>query len=104
MQASEKVRAARKEMQLKRLKVKEENPDGYAEFYSNQPFQKVRAAKEKEVKDARTALRAAEEDLQVAQVTGDGLAAAQEQHAIATLVVAKLEQSDSSGGSTLTSA
>ncbi len=90
MIASPRVRAARKEMQLKRLAAKEDDPEGYPEFYANQPFELVKAARQEEVRVARTGLVEANEDLQIAEITGEGLAAAQEAAAIAALVVEKL--------------
>ena len=89
-------------MQLKRLEEKEKNLDGYPAFFANQPLQLVRAEKEKELKDAQANLRAAADDLQVAEVTGEGLAAAREAHAIAHQVVAILSAPEPSGGANLT--
>jgi hypothetical protein len=103
MQASEKVRSARKDMQEKRLALK--GSDDYATFYANQPLQKVKAAKNEEMKSARTALRDAIDNLQVAEITGEGLKAAQEAHAIAALVVHKLDARDNArSGSQLSAA
>ncbi|MEE8598167.1 MAG: hypothetical protein V3S69_01360 [Dehalococcoidales bacterium] len=89
MQASKEVRAARKTMQLRRLEKK--GDDDYNEYYRNQPLQKVKAARNAEIAAARGALIDAREALAVAQVTGEGLKASQERHAIASLVVQKLE-------------
>lgn len=88
MQASEAVRAAGKEMQLKRLEMK--GKKGYVEYYANQPKQLLRAAKNAELSGARASLSAANEALAVAEITGKGLAAAQEQAAIAEIVFSKL--------------
>jgi ERCC4-related helicase len=101
MQASAKVRAARKEMQIARLKAKTEDPENYSEYYANQPLQKVRAAKAEEIKAARRALRDAQEDLAVAEITGEGLRAAQESHAVAALVVHKLSVPGANPGANL---
>ncbi len=101
MQASPKVRAARKEMQLKRLDVKANDIENYPEFYRNQPLQLVKAAKNAEIKSAQQALSVAIEDLAVAEITGEGLKAAQETRAIAALVVHKLTVPTSSTGANL---
>jgi len=102
MQTSEKVRAARKKMQEDRL-AKKGDPN-YAEFYASQPLQRVKAAKNDEMKAARKALRDATENLQVAEVTGEGLQAAQEAQAVAALVVHKLGARDAHPGVALSAA
>ncbi len=88
MQVSPAVRAAGKEMQLKRLEMK--GKKGYVEYYANQPKQLLRAAKNAELSGARTALVAARDALAVAEINGKGLAAATEQAAIAEIVFSKL--------------
>jgi hypothetical protein len=89
MIASERVRDARKKAQLARLDKK--GKKDYAKYYANQPLQKVKAAKNEELRSARQALKDAAENLAVAEVTGENLEAAQESAAIANLVVTKLE-------------
>lgn len=100
MQASAKVRAARKKMQEDRLAQK--GSEGYTQFYANQPLQKVKAQRNAEKKAAQRALREAQENLQIAEITGDGLKAAQEAVQSAALSVHKLNLADSAPGSVLT--
>lgn len=102
MQASENVRAARKQMQEARL-AKKGTPE-YLEYYNNQPSQKLRIAAAQELSTAVTALREATEALTVAGITGVGLQAAQEQHAIASLVVQRLQAKTTPGGASLSAA
>lgn len=104
MQASTKVRAARKKMQIDRLAAKGDKTADYLTYYANQPLEKVRAAQNEEKKAARGALRDATENLAVAEITGEGLKAAQESVAIASLVVHKLNTRGASAGSSLTGA
>lgn len=86
MSVSPAVQAAKKKMQLARLKEKEENLEGYPEFYANQPAQLERARVSQIYKDAQTVLRAANETLEVAVIDGEGLEAAREAQAIAAKV------------------
>ncbi len=86
MSASPAVQAAKKKMQLARLKEKEDNLEGYPEFYANQPAQVERARLSQIFKDAKAALRVANEALEIAVITGDGLEAARETQAIAAKV------------------
>lgn len=86
MSASPAVQAAKKKMQLKRLDEKENNLENYPEFYANQPAQIERARLSKIYKDAQRAAREAQEVLDVAVITGEGLEAAREASAIATKV------------------
>jgi len=88
MSNSSAVQEARKKMQLARLEKK--GDDDYTEFYVNQPLQKERARKNAEWRKARRDLANAAEALEVAEITGEGLQAAKEQHAIAALVVERL--------------
>jgi len=92
MIGSEKVRAARKEMQLARLKEKEENPEGYAEYFANLPKQVAKAKVNETIRVARQELRDATEALLIAQETGEGLLRAEEALQVATMYVAKLEE------------
>ena len=84
MSNSPEVQAARKKMQLARLEKK--GDADYPEFYANQPMQKVRAQKNADSHAARDALKAANLALEIAEITGEGLQAAQEAQAIAALV------------------
>lgn len=104
MIASQRVRDARKAVQLKRVDVKENDPEGYGEFYANQPSELVRAARHDEVRAARNALSTANEDLQVAEITGEGLVAAQEAQAIAALVVERMVAPAPKAGAALSAA
>jgi hypothetical protein len=97
MQASDKVRAARKEQQRKRLAAKgkkgyhdETDEDGEISkrgFYSSQPSEQVRVEKAKVLRDARQVNKDAQETLQIAEINGEGLEAAREAAVIAALVV-----------------
>ncbi len=87
MTTSPAVQAAKKKMQLARLEKKENDPEGYPEYYANQPAQLERAQAFKVYRDARQALKDADEALEVAIVTGEGLERAKETQAIAALVV-----------------
>jgi hypothetical protein len=89
---SARVQKARKAAHKKRLAEKKANLKGYPEFYANQPLQKVRAAKNEEIRSANANYVVAVEDLQVAQITGEGLEAAQEAVAVSGLIVQNLEQ------------
>ena len=99
MSASPAVQAAKKKMQLARLKEKEDNLDGYPEFYANQPAQLERARVGQIFKDAKAALRVANEALEIAIITGEGLEAARETQAIAAKVaeMAQLPQRGTTG-------
>lgn len=69
MRIGSEARAARKEVQLARLKAKED-PDTYPEFYANQPLQQARAEMNERIAEARRNRRQALVDLEVAQATG----------------------------------
>lgn len=90
MIGSPRVRAARKTQQLDRLAAKENDPEGYVDYYANMPSNKVRSEKATQIRGARADLRTAVEDLQVAEIDGVGLLSAQEAATVATLVVEKL--------------
>ena len=92
MIGSEKVRAARKKAHLERLQAKSE--DNYAEFYANQPQQRIRAEANEQIRLAKLDLKAALEAVQIAEIEGKGLLACQEAHQIASLVLQKLEESN----------
>lgn len=91
---SERVQAARKAAQKKRLAMK--GKKDYPEFYANQPLQKVKAAQNEEIRAAKAAYVDAVEDLQVAQITGEGLETAQEMVAVTGLVAQNLEAAKNS--------
>ncbi len=127
---TEKVQAAKKAAQLSRLDAKAkgskldkdgnskyagssvEDKDGNvtitdAGYYANQPKQKVRAAENKKIADANTALADALENLEIAEISGKGLAAATEAAGLASMVVQNLELVKSvagAGGISLTNA
>jgi S-methylmethionine-dependent homocysteine/selenocysteine methylase len=84
MSNSPAVQAARKKMQLARLEAKKK--EGYPAFYAAQPYQVERAKLNKEYQVARNNLSAANEALEIALITGEGLNAAKEAQAIAALV------------------
>ncbi len=90
MIGSARVRAARKLQQLDRVAAKENDPKGYADYYANMPSNKIRREKSDQIRGAKQDLREAIENLQVAEINGVGILAAQEAAAIATLVVEKL--------------
>jgi len=87
MAAPKTVQEARKAMQTARLKKK--GSKDYPTFYANQPLQKVKAEANAKLQGSKAALKAANEALQIAEITGEGLEAAQKAQAIAALVVQK---------------
>ncbi len=87
MSPSPAVQAAKKKMQLARLEVKENDLDNYPEYYANQPAQVERARVSKIYKDNKQVLRDANEALEIAIITGEGLEGAREAQAIAAKVV-----------------
>ncbi len=87
MSASPAVQAAKKRMQLARLEAKANDLDNYPEFYAKQPTQIERARLFKIYKEQQQKLREADEALEIAAITGEGLEEAQKEQAIATLVV-----------------
>ena len=99
MSNSPAVQAARKEMQLARLKKKDSKD--YPKFYANQPFQVERARQNAEWRAARDTAEAANEALEVASITGKGLEAAKEAAAVANLVAARLKPASRSSGSSV---
>ena len=91
MGAPKTVQEARKQVQLERLRRKADlktakDTEKYAEFYANQPFQKVRALAAEKHRAAVTASNKANEVLAIAEITGDGLEEAQHDAAVAALV------------------
>jgi len=96
MAAPKTVAEARKQMQTARLKKKGDKD--YPKFYANQPVQLVKAQANAQFKGAQATLRAANETLAIAEITGEGLEEAQKAQAIAALVVQKATP-DSSGAS-----
>jgi len=79
------VQKARKKMQLDRLAMKGKR--GYAEYYANMPYQKERARQNAVLRGNKQTLKDAIEALEIATITGEGLQAAKEAHAIAVRVV-----------------
>ena len=84
MSNSPAVQAARKKMQHARLEAK--GKEGYPAFYAAQPYQVERAKLNKEYQDSLNNLKAANEALEIATITGEGLQTAKEAQAIAALV------------------
>lgn len=92
MIVSERVRSARKKQQLSRLKAKKGSAlDTYPDYYAAMPSQKTRAKQQGVIKAARDAVNKTLEDLQVAQITGENLAKAEEDFEIAKRVLEKHE-------------
>lgn len=105
MAISAKLQAARKQAQKARLKKK--GDDDYPEFYANQPLQQVKAAENEEIRKARQDVGNAEDDLRLAEVTGEGLKDAQEALPVARMVLYNLleaKRQKKHPGSRLTSA
>jgi hypothetical protein len=90
MIGSEKVRAARKKQQLARLKAKgkKDAAETYPAYYAAMPAQKVKAAAAEQIRLDRQDVKDTAEALQIAEITGDGLLAAQEKHEVAKRVLA----------------
>ncbi len=92
MSVSAAVQEARKAKQLERIEKKKglktaKDAANYAEWYANQPMQLVRAQKNATLQANREALKVANETLEVAEITGEGLDEAKHAQAVATLVV-----------------
>jgi len=102
MSNSPAVQAARKEMQVKRLEAKKGK--NYAQYYASQPAQVEKAKKNKIWAEAREALRAADEALEIATITGVGLEAATETQAIAALVVQRSKPAKGKSGASASNA
>jgi len=96
------LQEAKKQMQLARLEQK--GKKGYATFYANQPQQLVRAKKNTKWRQSKQDLREANSALAIAEVTGEGLVAAQETQAIAALVVERTQPSKASASAGLSGA
>ena len=90
MAITEKLQAARKQAHKARLKKKGDKD--YPEFYANQPLQKVKAAGNETIRKARQSVKEAAEDLELAEITGEGLKEAQEGLIVARILVEKLER------------
>jgi len=91
MIVSEKVRAVQKKAQLARLKAKEKDIKNYPAYFANLPLQKIAQAANEKLRGARQVLKDANENLAIAEITGEDLAKSQENVAIAELVINKLE-------------
>jgi len=81
------VRDARKKAQLARL-AKKGDAD-YPQFYAKQPQQLVKAQENEQIRLDRLAVKDTAEALQIAEITGEGLLAAQEKVTVAQLVLRK---------------
>ncbi len=91
MTASVAVQEAKKMKQSERLDKKADiktakDSKAYAEWYANQPMQKVRAAANAKYQAARKSLREANDTLAVAEITGEGLEQANHDQQVAQLV------------------
>lgn len=104
MSNSPAVQEARKKMQLARLAAKTDNLDTYPDFYANQPQQKVRAKQNADWREARMALKAANEALEIAEITGEGYDAAFEAQAIAALVAERTQPARGKSGASASNA
>lgn len=92
MHGSAKVRVARKNAQKRRLAAKKrDKSNDYAKFYSNQPQEKLKAELNSQIKAGQADIVAAHEAIQIAEIEGTGLLAAQEAYQVAVLTVRKLE-------------
>ena len=87
MMVSQAVRNARKAAQLKRLEKK--GDEDYPQFYANQPQQLVKAQANEQIRLDKLAVKETVEALQIAEITGEGLLAAQEKATVAQLVLKK---------------
>lgn len=87
MMVSQTVRDARKKAQLNRLDRKGDKD--YPQFYANQPQQLVKAQANEQIRLDKLAVRETAEALQIAEITGEGLLAAQEKATVAQLVLRK---------------
>ncbi len=87
MIVSQIVRDARKKAQLDRLGRKGDTD--YPQFYANQPQQLVKAQANEQIRVDKLAVSKTAEALQVAEITGEGLLAAQEKATVAQLVLRK---------------
>lgn len=90
MSLPKKVQEARKKQQRERLKQK--GKAGYGEYFANMPQQKLAAQENDKIVKAKADAVEAGEAMMLAEVTGEGLAAAEHDLAVANLVHAKLVQ------------
>lgn len=112
MIVSEKVRAARKDAQLKRLEKKQEavaaeDPESYSKFYAAQPLQAVKAEQNERIRLARVAVANAMDAVQFGEVTGESLAESRTalQNSVIELAQAEAaKRAGRGGGATLTEA
>lgn len=94
MLGSARVRTARKAGQKARVKFKKTaKGNEYADYFANLPKQVAKAKIGEKIRTAKQDLKAALEDLAVAEETGEDLLAAQEAAQVARLFVQKLQQS-----------
>ena len=92
MIATEAVRKARKKAQMDRLKAK--TKDDYPAYYANMPQQLVKAKANEQIRNDKAEVRATQEALQIAEITGKNLLAAQEKATVAILVLEKHEAAE----------
>lgn len=102
MSTSPAVQEARKTMQIARLEQKGKKT--YAKFYAAQPFQVEAAKKNAAHRATLKAFELANEALEIAEITGEGLNAAKEAQAIAALVVERSTPVHASSTSNLSGA
>ncbi len=102
MSNSPAVQKARKDMQLARLKKK--GSKDYPAFYAAQPLQVELARKNNEYRAAQQALRNANEAFEIARITGEGLDAARETQAIASLVAERSKPTSGAAAANLSGA
>lgn len=101
MSLPERVQAARKKVQTKRLDAKTKKgyidhcgKDGLVDklgFFASQPLQLLKAAQNEKIRLARMDYVATQEDLEVAEITGDGLQEAQQKFVVAGLALRSVE-------------
>ncbi len=91
MAVSAGVQEARKKKQLERLAMKanmstKEDTRAYADYYASQPMQVERTKQNVAFRVAREALVEANDVLEIARISGDGLEEAEHDQAVAALV------------------
>ena len=74
-------------------RCKEENPEGYAEYFANLPKQVAKRKVNAQIAAAKQGLKDAIEAVLIAEETGEDLLVAQEAAQVAALYVGKLEDS-----------
>jgi len=92
MKISNEARAARKEVQLARLKAKADKKVDYLDYYAKQPLQVAKAEMNDRIRVGRGLLRQAKKDLEIAQATGINLRVAEIAVRDAVVAINGLEQ------------